>query len=193
MKTTDQAVAELDRAGELASVSSSQAIARALLEEFERELGTTRRFLERLPEDGLTWRPHEKSMSAGQLALHIANAPGGVLNLAFVDEATAPDFSAPRPQPKNLREVLDALEARATFVRQTLPTIDDERMGQTFKVVQAGRTLVSVPRHVFLRSTMLNHWYHHRGQLGVYLRLLGAQVPASYGPSGDELPRADRE
>jgi uncharacterized damage-inducible protein DinB len=73
-------------------------------------------------------------------------------------------------------------------LRQTLPTIDDGRMRDTFRMVQDGRTLMSLPRAAFLRNVMLNHWYHHRGQLGVYLRLLGAAVPSSYGPSGDEMP-----
>ena len=182
MKTTDQVVAQSDRATD---VSSDGGIARALLEEFERELGTARRFLERVREDRLTWRPHERSMTTGQLALHIANIPAGVLKMALTDEATAPDFSRARQQPETLREVLDSLEGSAAFVRQTLPTVDDGRMCKTVKVVQADRTLMSLPRHVFLRSLMLNHWYHHRGQLGVYLRLVGAAVPSSYGPSGD--------
>jgi uncharacterized damage-inducible protein DinB len=84
--------------------------------------------------------------------------------------------------------VFETLEASATFVRQTLPTIDDRRMRDNFQIVLDGRTLMSLPRASFLRSIMLNHWYHHRGQLGVYLRLLGAVVPSSYGPSGDESP-----
>jgi uncharacterized damage-inducible protein DinB len=164
------------------------AIARTMLEEFERELGTTRRFLERLPADQLTWRPHDKSMTAGQLALHIAQVPQGVLTMSLSDEAPPPDFSNGREQPQTRREVLEAVDASTAFVRQTLLTIDDERMLQTFKIVQAGRTLMSMPRADFLRTIMFNHWYHHRGQLGVYLRLLGANVPASYGPSADEPP-----
>jgi uncharacterized damage-inducible protein DinB len=171
-----------------AAARSNCDIAHGMLTEFEAELGTTRRFLARLPADRLTWRPHEKSMTAGQLALHIAEVPAGVLELVLADEATPPDFGAIRPHPSTPGEVLDALERSAAYVRQTLPTIDDERMRQTFKVVQAECTLMSLPRADFLRSIMLNHWYHHRGQLGVYLRLIGAVVPSSYGPSGDESP-----
>lgn len=167
---------------------SNHQIAEAMLAEFERELDTTRRFLERVPETQLEWRPHEKSMTAGQLALHIAQSPEGVLRLSEPDEAAPPDFSRGRPQPETLREVLEALDKSAAYVRQTLPTIDDARMQATFRVAQGGRTLMSLPRAAFLRSILLNHWYHHRGQLGVYLRLLGATVPSSYGPSGDELP-----
>ena len=76
-------------------------------------------------------------------------------------------------------------------MREKLPTIDDARMVETFHVTKGGEPLVSLPRVAFLRSIMLNHWYHHRGQLGVYLRLMGVAVPFSYGPSGDEAPRFD--
>jgi len=167
---------------------SDNAVARTMLAEFEAELATTRKFLERVPETGLTWRPHEKSMTAGQLALHVAQTPLGVLSMAVREEAPPPNFAGGRQQPQTLREVLDALDQSAAFVRQTLPTLDDRRMNETFKVVVAGRTLMAVPRAAFLRSILLNHWYHHRGQLGVYLRMLGAKVPSSYGPSGDESP-----
>src|SRR5437870_3006186 len=102
MKTTDQVAAQAGPAGDPTEASPGQGIARAMLEEFERELGTTRRFLERVPADRLTWRPHEKSMTAGQLALHIAQVPARVLQLALADEATAPDFRAARPQPTSV-------------------------------------------------------------------------------------------
>jgi uncharacterized damage-inducible protein DinB len=170
------------------TVAPNHDIATSLLAEFEQELGTTRKFLERVPEERLTWRPHEKSMTAGQLALHIAQSPAGVLRLSEPDEATPPDFTRERPQPATLQAVLDALDQSALYLRQKLPALDDSRMRETFRVVQGGRTLMSLPRAAFLRSIMLNHWYHHRGQLGVYLRLLGASVPSSYGPSGDEMP-----
>jgi uncharacterized damage-inducible protein DinB len=170
------------------AVAPSHEIAQSLLAEFEQELGTTRKFLERVPEERLAWRPHEKSMTVGQLALHIAQTPEGVLRLSEPDEAAPPDFSAGRPQPATLREVLDTLDRSAAFLRQRLPTMDDRRMSNTFRVVQEGSTLMSLPRAAFLRSIMLNHWYHHRGQLGVHLRLLGTAVPSSYGPSGDEMP-----
>jgi uncharacterized damage-inducible protein DinB len=160
-------------------VASSHEIASSLLAEFEQELGTTRKFLERVPEERLTWRPHDKSMTAGQLALHIAQAPEGVFRLSEPDEAPVPNVGGERPQPGTLREVLDALDHSAAYLRQALPTMDDSRMRDT---------LMSLPRAAFLRSIMLNHWYHHRGQLGVYLRLLGTAVPSSYGPSGDEMP-----
>lgn len=169
---------------------STNEIARGLLEEFERELATTRTFLERVPPDRLTWRPHEKSMTAGQLALHIAEAPAGVVNLSLPDEAAPPDFRGGPRQPETLDEVLTALDRSVGVVRETLSATSDDRMRATFTVAVNGKTLLAVPRKDFLRSILLNHWYHHRGQLGVYLRLTGAKVPSSYGPSGDESPFA---
>ena len=174
------------------SIQKTEAtIAMGMLREFERELVTTRRFLERIPEGKLHWRPHEKSMTVGQLALHIAESPAGALEMCLADEAPVPDFSDGRRQPTMLRQVLDQLDQSAEYVHQTLPKVDDARMRATFTVVQGGRSVMATPRADFLRAIMLNHWYHHRGQLGVYLRLLGASVPPSYGPSGDEgLPDA---
>jgi uncharacterized damage-inducible protein DinB len=163
-------------------------VAGALLAEFEAELATTRKFLERVPADRLGWRPHEKSMTAGQLALHVAQTPLGVLSMALQDAAPPPNFSGGRQQPATVDELLAALDKSAAFVRETLPTLDDRRMADTFRVVADGRELMAVPRAAFLRRILLNHWYHHRGQLGVYLRLCGAKVPPSYGPSGDESP-----
>jgi len=159
-------------------------IARAMLNEFEQELSTTRKFLERVPEDKLTWQPHPKSMTAGQLALHIAQTPARALDLCRGDQEEVPGTT--REQPATLRVILHALDRSAAHLRETLPGISDERMHQSFSILQNGRIIMSLPRAAFLRSIMLNHWYHHRGQLGVYLRLLGAKVPSSYGPSGDE-------
>jgi len=180
----------LDRSPDRSNGGSARdsRITQSILEEFERELGVTRDFLKRVPEDRLTWRPHEKSMTVGQLALHIAEVPAGVLEMSLTDEAPAPDLSGGRRQPQTLPQVLAVLDDGVAYVRQTLPSLNDRRMSDTFKVVGSGRVLMSVPRVGFLRAVMLNHWYHHRGQLGVYLRLLGVSVPPSYGPSGDESP-----
>lgn len=183
MKTSEQ-----DAPPTFADQSSGHSIGQRMLEEFERELVTTRKFLERVPDERLAWRPHEKSMTAGQLALHIAQVPASVLKMTLADEASPPDFGAGNEQPQTLREALAALDDSAAFLRETLPTLDDGRMESPFTITLAGRTLMALPRADFLRAIMFNHWYHHRGQLGVYLRLLGASVPSSYGPSGDESP-----
>jgi uncharacterized damage-inducible protein DinB len=166
--------------------------AQSMLAEFEQEAVTTRKFLQRLPQDKLDWRPHPRSMSAGQLALHIATAPGGVVKMAVPDSAPAPDFGDSRPAPASVREVLDALDESIATVRKLLPTFTDERLRATWTATVEGKPILSMPRGAFLRSILLNHWYHHRGQFGVYLRLLGASVPSSYGPSGDEAPEFAR-
>ncbi|HEX8914066.1 MAG TPA: DinB family protein [Humisphaera sp.] len=164
-------------------------IADAFLSEFEHEAKTTRRFLERVPADRLDWRPHPKSMTVGQLALHIASVPGGIASAATQDSIPAPDFSKGMPQPATLDEVLAAHDASVATVRKVLPTIGDHRMGGTWTATAPdGKPVMSMPRSGVIRMIMLNHWIQHRGQLGVYLRLLGAKVPYSYGPSGDESP-----
>jgi uncharacterized damage-inducible protein DinB len=161
-------------------------IAESLLNEFETEVKTTRKFLERLPEDKLTWKPHEKSKTAGNLALHIAKIPG-----LFAQAALENDWNPPagaQGEPENLKQVLDALDQSEKAVRECLPKIDDARMLGTWRFMRDGKPIMAMPRIAMLRAIMLNHWYHHRGQFGVYLRLLGCSVPSSYGPSGDELP-----
>lgn len=160
-----------------------------VLEEFEQEAGTTRTFLERLPEDKLSWKPHEKSMTAGQLALHIATIPGGIAEMASLDEAPAPDFEGGFPQPGSKQEILDSLDSSTAKAREILATFSDDRMAQNWKVLMPdGSEMAEMPRAWCVRAILLNHWYHHRGQFGVYLRLLGASVPSAYGPSGDEVP-----
>jgi len=162
--------------------------AQALLAEFEQELRTTRKFLERLPEDQLAWKPHDKSMTAGQLALHMATFPGPVVKMAAADEFALPDFNRINPQPESVNEILAALDASVAQVRELLPKFTAEQLQETWRMTKDGQQVLAIPRAAMLRTILLNHWYHHRGQLGVYLRLLGVKVPATYGPSGDELP-----
>jgi uncharacterized damage-inducible protein DinB len=161
-------------------------IAHAMLGEFERESKITRKFLERVPQDKLMWKPHEKSHTAGALALHIANVPGNVVRMALVDEASVPDFAALFKQPASVQEILNGHDKSIETVRQILPTLDDARLMTNWSAMREGKPIMTMPKVMFLRSILLNHWIQHRGQLGVYLRLVGAKVPASYGPSGDE-------
>lgn len=156
-----------------------------MLEEFERELVTTRRFLERIPADKLSWRPHPKSMSAGQLGHHIAETPELSLRFISQERGAAPNFDV-REEDSNVREMLALLDSGATFVRTMLPTLSDAWLGSAFCIDLPDGSVFELPRGRFIRTIMLNHWYHHRGQLGVYLRLLNVSVPSSYGPSGDE-------
>ena len=162
-------------------------IAQALLAEFEVQAPVTRRFLERLPEDKLTWKPHDKSMSAGQLAHHLASVPGGIVRFVENNPAQAPE-SFNFPQPASRQEILKTLEESIATVRSVLPKFDDAAMNETWRMQAGGRELMAQRRADFLRDVMLSHWYQHRGQFSVYLRMLGAAVPASWGPSADEPP-----
>ena len=162
-------------------------IAHSLLAEFEIQAPITRRFLERLPENKLTWKPHEKSMTAGQLAYHLAFTPGGVIRFVQNNPAEAPDF-ANFPQPASRDEVLKLFDEGVATVRELLPKLSDASMSETWRLLAAGREVLAQPRGLFLRDVMFSHWYQHRGQFCVYLRLLGVPVPASWGPSADEPP-----
>jgi uncharacterized damage-inducible protein DinB len=159
-------------------------IAQELLAEFEAQAPVTRKFLERLPENKLTWKPHPRSMTAGQLAYHLALVPGGGVKGAQMNQIAPPDFQF--PQPATVQEVLDAFEQSIATVREVMPGFDDAAMNATWRIVAGDREIAAMPRVAFLRNIMLNHWYQHRGQFCVYLRLLDVAVPSSWGPSADE-------
>ena len=166
---------------------SATSIAESLLAEFEIQAPVTRKFLERLPEDKLTWKPHDKSWTAGQLAYHIAVVPGDIVR--FVEnnpvQNPAPTLS---PQPASCREILDKLDESIATVRSVLPKFEDAAMNETWRILTGDRELVAMPRAAFLRAVAFNHCYHHRGQFSVYLRVLNRPVPASWGPSADDPP-----
>jgi uncharacterized damage-inducible protein DinB len=165
----------------------NMSIAQSLLAEFEAQAPITRKFLERLPEDKLTWKPHEKSMSAGQLAYHLAFVPGGVVRFVQNNSGEAPKF-ANFPQPESRQEILKMFEESIVAVRSLLPKFDDAAMKETWRLVADGQEVLAQPRAEFLRDVMFSHWYQHRGQFSVYLRILNVAVPASWGPSADEPP-----
>ena len=167
----------------------AESVAQAFLAEFEQQAPVTRRYIERLPTDKLTWKPHEKSMTAGQLAYHLASVPGGIIHLVQANPAeihNLPTF----PQPASREECLKTLDESIAAVREILPTFDEAAMNEVWRLSVAGNQVVAQPRQQFIRDVMLSHWYQHRGQFSVYLRLLGAPVPASWGPSADEPPLA---
>src|SRR5436190_15501757 len=155
-------------------------IAHAMLGEFEHESTITRKFLERVPQDKLTWKPHEKSHTAGELALHIAVVPGFVVRFALVDESPVPDPNQLFQQPASVQEILAGHEKSIETVRAILPTLDDARLMTNWSAIREGKPIATMPKVMALRLIMLNHWIQHRGQLGVHLRLLGAKVPSSY-------------
>ena len=163
------------------------AIAQTFLDEFEQQAPITRKFLERLPEDKLSWRPHPRSMSAGQLALHLAGVPGGIARFVQNASGQAPDF-ANIPQPASRDEVLKAFDESVDTVRMLLPRLDDAAMKDSFRLLAGEQEIMAQPREEFVRNILFSHWYQHRGQFSVYLRLLDVPVPATWGPSADEAP-----
>jgi uncharacterized damage-inducible protein DinB len=162
-------------------------IAQSFLEEFEMQAPITRKFLERLPEDKLTWKPHTRSMTAGQLAYHLASVPAAIVNLVGINPAQAPksfDF----PQPASREEILKTFDDGVATVHNLLPKFNDASMNETWRLVAGDHEIMAVPRAGFMRDIMFSHWYQHRGQFCVYLRLLDVPVPSSWGPSADETP-----
>jgi len=162
----------------------------AMLQEFDAEAKTTRRVLERVPTDKLSWKPHPKSMSLGTLAYHVATAPGVIVGWCAEDETTFTG-QAP-PDPASTEQILAAHDDSVKKVRETLPQIGDEGMSKTWTAKAGGQTLMTMPKGALARALVMNHWVHHRGQLSVYLRLLDVAVPSIYGPSADENPFAAR-
>jgi predicted dithiol-disulfide oxidoreductase (DUF899 family)/uncharacterized damage-inducible protein DinB len=159
-----------------------------MLKEFREEAETTRRILGRVPADKLGWKPHAKSMSLGQLAMHIASVPGALARLTQLDgfDVTQGNFTPPNPQ--SVQEIQSAFEQSVRDAESCLTGMSDQSAQGAWRLSRGEKELFTRPRIEVMRSIMLNHWYHHRGQLSVYLRLLDVPVPVVYGPSADENP-----
>ena len=164
-------------------------IAASIIPELEQEAATTRRVLERVPTDKLDYRPSPKSMTLGQLAHHVATTPGGVASFLGHDTLQVPDFGE-QPSVSNASELLPLLDASVAQAKDALNSWDDAKMMATFTLINGDKTVMAAPRIGIVRAIMLNHWYHHRGQLSVYLRALDVPLPSIYGPSADENPFA---
>jgi uncharacterized damage-inducible protein DinB len=160
----------------------------SILMELDQEAQTTKRVLDRVPEDKLTWKPHPKSWSIGQLAMHVAAAQGHVATAATQD--TFEIGANTPPEPKSRKEILDAFSQGTASAKEILGRMDDSRLMSMWTGTRNGKTVMSIPRIGLIRAIVLNHTYHHRGQLSVYLRLLNVPVPSIYGPSADENPFA---
>lgn len=162
-------------------------IAENIIAEIEQEAAITKRLFDRVPEDKLGWKPHEKSRSLGQLAMHIAQVPKGVTSLATPDSCEVPKFEN-ETGASSRKELIQTLDNGITSAKELLLKMSDERMAGMLKFTADGNTVMEIPRSAFLRTVLLNHNYHHRGQLSVYLRLLNVPLPSIYGPSADENP-----
>jgi uncharacterized damage-inducible protein DinB len=150
-------------------------IIESMIQELEQEAQTTRRVLERVPADRLAWKPHDKSMSLGQLAMHVATTPGGVAEMSRQSPYQMPEFE--QQTAESATELIPTLEAGVAKAVAILRTIDDAELGGMWRLVHGDREMMTMPLGALLRSVMLNHWYHHRGQLSVYLRQVGALGP----------------
>ena len=162
--------------------------AAALLDELEREAKPTRKILARVPGDKLAWKPHAKSMTLGQLAGHVAGIPGGMARRAREEGMDMPQSPPDPAQPDAGVDFVAKLDAGISEARELLSTLEDDEAFAPWRMTAAGREIFAIPRIQMLRTMLFNHWYHHRGQLAVYLRLLDVPVPAIYGRSADETP-----
>jgi len=165
-------------------------IAETLLPEFDHEMASTRRALERVPEDRLAWKPHEKSMTLGRLASHLSELPSWATETVSEDSF---DIAPPDGQSKytaanfaTREEILGAFDAGVRQARERIAATDDAAMFQPWSLKRGGETVFTLPRAAVLRTWLFSHVIHHRGQLTVYLRMTGAPVPSIYGPSADE-------
>ncbi|NOT27550.1 MAG: damage-inducible protein DinB [Acidobacteria bacterium] len=156
-----------------------------LLPQFDREMSTTRKVLERIPDEHLGWKPHLKSYSLGELASHIAGLPTWA-----TDTLSAPMFDIGNGRSSVLLSsrsaVLATFDANASAARSALANSNDAALMTVWTLKRNGTPLFSMPKDAVLRSFVLSHLIHHRGQLSVYLRLLDVPVPSIYGPSADE-------
>jgi uncharacterized damage-inducible protein DinB len=162
------------------------AIKDALLPEFDRETGITRRLLERVPDDKLGWKPHQKSMTLGRLALHVAELPSWG-SMVLKDTELNLDTSAYKPvEPQSRAEVLAKFDETVVGTRKALAEVTDGELMMMWTLKADGKAMFSMPRVAVIRGMVMNHMIHHRGQLSVYLRENDVPIPSIYGPSADE-------
>jgi uncharacterized damage-inducible protein DinB len=160
--------------------------AEMLLQEFSQEAAITRRVLDRVPEDQLAWRPHPKSMALGTLALHIANSPGFFIQWIAADAVEL--SQAARTEARSRSEIMAAHQGSVDAVVNGLRSASEDGLLGTCTLRKSGATFMTMPKLTIVRTLVINHSIHHRGQLSLYLRLLDVPVPAVYGASADEAP-----
>ena len=156
----------------------------ALIAELEQEAATSRWVLELVPEDRFSWAPHERSMTLGQLAFHVAALPRGIAQ--WLDQPAAEPPNVPLPEPKSRDQLLEEFDAGVRYAVERIKAWGPEGLQAEWRLLNNGETVLAAPRGAMVRTLMMNHAYHHRGQLTVYLRLLNVPVPSVYGPSADE-------
>lgn len=161
-----------------------------LIAEFDREAKKTRKMLDAIPADtDLEYKPHPKSMALGRLAGHLTDMTGdwGMHTLTQDKLEFAADHKWDPYVPKSKSALLEKFDGEVTKTRAALEEMSPEKWDRNWKFVFGGQAWIDQPKHQVFRDMVMNHMIHHRAQLGVYLRLLNAKVPGSYGPSADEM------
>ena len=158
-----------------------------ILMEIDQEAEITKRLFDIIPEDKLSWRPHPKAKSLGELAMHIAWLQGAVAELAQPDSVELPNFP-PDPEATSRAQIMEVFSESLKKAKEIVNATDDARAMAEYTITKDGRTITAMPRIAFWRSILLNHNYHHRGQLSTYLRQLDVPMPSIYGPSADTNP-----
>jgi len=161
-------------------------IAQALLPEFDREMATTRRMLERFPEDKVEWRPHETCMTMGRLAGHVAELAGWTIVTMAQDRLELDPNNYNPSIVKSREETLKQFDETVKTARAALAGAGDETFMKPWTFIAGGKTVFTMPKVAVLRSFVMNHMIHHRGQLAAFYRIAGVPVPSLYGPSKDE-------
>jgi uncharacterized damage-inducible protein DinB len=164
-------------------------LSHSLLPEFDQEAGHTRKTLERVPDDKLSWKPHEKSMTMGRLAAHLAEIPTWAVATIERDSIDIAPIEGPPYQPPaadSRQAILALFEQNLAAARAAIAKCSDERFMQRWTLLAGGKQIFTLPRIAVIRSMIMNHAVHHRAQLGVYLRMNDVPLPAIYGPSADE-------
>ena len=161
--------------------------AKNLISEMEFEAISTGKLLERIPEDKLTWKPHPTAMSLAELAFHVANVPG--IFSSFASEGkTKVEVMVYHHIPASKKEILDSFPISIAKAKQVFENATGTWGNTNWELDKKGKIIFTMPRALMSRLLVLNHWYHHRGELVSYLRMLGVPIPSVYGPSADENP-----
>lgn len=156
--------------------------------EFDAEMKKTARMLESIPDADFNWKPHEKSMTLGRLAGHLADIPSRVSSIVHTNVLERPAGYVPFIA-KSKSEALEHFAQCSSEAKSVLQSITEDQLNGEWTVKLAGKPLLELPKAMALRMVMMNHLIHHRAQLGVYLRLLDAPIPGMFGPSADDTPR----
>jgi uncharacterized damage-inducible protein DinB len=161
-------------------------IAQMLLPEFDQEMKNTRKLLECVPDGKFHYKPHEKSMTLGRLAAHVAEIPNYLISTLRYERL---DFTGEekRIEPANCKELLESFDKLAAEARELLAKATDEDLAKIWTLTYKGQQIFAMPRTAVVRSMVISHLIHHRGQLGVYLRMNNVEFPGMYGPSADEM------